>query len=73
MNLKNFSIKLKYNSCVMVAFSCRLVVHEMYVESGDRIVSAWFMRDSVHNYVGTPRSDFARYDQLLDGVVGGHS
>jgi hypothetical protein len=69
MTLKNFGITLKYDSCVMVAFSCHLVVHEMYVESGDRIVWAWFMRDSIHNYVGTPRSDFARYDQLLNAAT----
>ena len=73
MNLKNFGIKLTYDSCVMVGFSCRLVVHEMYVESGDRIVWAWFMRDSLHNFVATPRPDFARYDNVLDRILTGCS
>ncbi|KAJ8583552.1 hypothetical protein M405DRAFT_748453 [Rhizopogon salebrosus TDB-379] len=73
MNIQNFSIKLRYDSCVMVAFSCRLAVHGMHVESGDRIVWAWFMRDSVHNFVATPRPDFARYDCFLEGIVRCHS
>jgi hypothetical protein len=73
MNIQNFGIKLIYDSCVMVAFSCRLAVHGMHVESGDRIVWAWFMRDSVHNFVATPRPDFARYDCFLEGIVRCHS
>ena len=71
MDLKNLGIKLAYHSGVMVAFSCRLVVHEMYVESGDRIVWAWFMRDSIHNYVATPRPEFASYNRFIHGVTGG--
>jgi hypothetical protein len=70
MDLKNLGIKLAYDSGVMVAFSCRLVVHEMYVESGDRIVWAWFMRDSIHNYVATPRPEFAKFDRFIDGIRG---
>ncbi|KAG2057283.1 hypothetical protein BDR06DRAFT_878268 [Suillus hirtellus] len=61
MNLTNLGIDLLYNLGVMVSYSGRLVRHSVWVEDGDRIVWAWFMRDSVHNYAGTPHTEFAKY------------
>lgn len=61
MNLTNLGIDLLYNPGVMVSYSGRLVRHGVRVGDGDRIVWAWFMRDSVHNYAGTPRTEFAKY------------
>jgi len=61
MHLTNLGIKLVYDSAVMVACSCRLIRHGISVDHGDRIVWAWYMRDSVHNHVLTPRPDYARY------------
>jgi hypothetical protein len=36
--------------------------HRIDVEEGNRIVTAWYMRDSIHNFVGTPRTDYAKYN-----------
>ncbi|KAG1882450.1 hypothetical protein F4604DRAFT_1577245 [Suillus subluteus] len=62
MQLKNFGIELAYNPGVMVSYSGRLIRHGISIPEGDRIVWAWFLRDSVHNYARTPRPDYARYN-----------
>ncbi|KAG2053190.1 hypothetical protein BDR06DRAFT_886348 [Suillus hirtellus] len=61
MNLTNLGINLLYNPGVMVSYSGWLVRHGVQVGDGDRIVWAWFMRDSVHNYARTPCTEFAKY------------
>ncbi|KAG1847494.1 hypothetical protein C8R48DRAFT_545126, partial [Suillus tomentosus] len=48
MQLTNLGIELAYDPGVMVSYSGRLVRHGVQVAEGDRIVWAWFMRDSVH-------------------------
>lgn len=60
MTLSNLGIQLQYNSGVMVACSGHIVRHGVTC-TGDRIVWAWFMRDSLHNFVGTPRPSYAAY------------
>lgn len=62
MKLTNLGIELAYDPGVMVSYSGRLVRHGIKVKDGDRIVWAWFLRDSVHNYARTPRPDYARYN-----------
>lgn len=64
MQLTNLGIDLLYNPGVMVSYSGRLVRHGINVAEGDRIVWAWFLRDSVHNYARTPRPDYARYNPI---------
>ncbi|KAG2095119.1 uncharacterized protein F5147DRAFT_584713 [Suillus discolor] len=60
MTLSNLSIQLQYKSGAIVACSGHLVRHGVTC-TGDRIVWAWFMRDSLHNFVGTPRPQYAKY------------
>jgi hypothetical protein len=62
MRLTNLGIDLVYKPGVMVSYSGRLVRHGIRVDEGDRIVWAWFMQDSVHNYASTPRPNYARYN-----------
>ncbi|KAG1897294.1 uncharacterized protein F5891DRAFT_982687 [Suillus fuscotomentosus] len=62
MNLTNLGIDLAYNPGVMVSYSGRLVRHGIQVSEGDRIVWAWFMRDSVHNHARTPWTEYAKYN-----------
>jgi hypothetical protein len=62
MNMPNLGIDLAYDAGVMTACSGRLVRHGVRSVEGDRIVWAWFVRDSVHNHVHIPRCDYARYD-----------
>ncbi|KAG2105029.1 uncharacterized protein F5147DRAFT_579529 [Suillus discolor] len=64
MDFMNLGIKFLYDSRSMLASSCRLVRHHMHVEEGSRIVTAWYMRDSIHNFVGTPRTDYAKYGNV---------
>jgi hypothetical protein len=64
MEFMNLGIKFKYDSGAMIASSCRLMRHCIDVEEGNRIVTAWYMRDSIHNFVGTPRTDYAKYDNV---------
>ncbi|KAG1787389.1 uncharacterized protein HD556DRAFT_1246919 [Suillus plorans] len=60
MTLSNLGIQLRYNSGAMVACSGLIVRHGVTF-TGDRIVWTWFMRDSLHNFVGTPRPQYASY------------
>ncbi|KAG2117012.1 uncharacterized protein F5147DRAFT_566956, partial [Suillus discolor] len=64
MDFMNLGIKFLYDSGSMLASSCRLVRHHMHVEEGSWIVTAWYMRDSIHNFVGTPRTDYAKYGNV---------
>ncbi|KAG1882455.1 hypothetical protein F4604DRAFT_1921646 [Suillus subluteus] len=64
MDFMNLGIKFLYGSGSMLASSCRLVRHHMHVEEGNWIVTAWYMRDSIHNFVGTPRTDYAKYGNV---------
>ncbi|KAG1853772.1 hypothetical protein C8R48DRAFT_675723 [Suillus tomentosus] len=68
MQLTNLGIELAYDPGVMVSYSGRLVRHGVQVAEGDRIVWAWFMRDSVHNYARTPRTEYAKYN-LADFAI----
>ncbi|KAG2048432.1 hypothetical protein BDR06DRAFT_895603, partial [Suillus hirtellus] len=61
MDFINLGIKILYNSGSMLASSCQLVRHHMHVEEGNWIVTAWYMQDSIHNFVGTPRTEYAKY------------
>lgn len=61
MEFTNLGISFSYDSGSMIASSCRLMRHAMEVKEGDRIVTAWYMRDSIHNFVGVPRTEFAKY------------
>ncbi|KAG2031182.1 hypothetical protein BDR03DRAFT_876574, partial [Suillus americanus] len=49
-----------YNSGAMVGCSGHIVRHGVTYTS-DHIVWAWFMRDSLHNFVGTPWPLYATY------------
>ncbi|KAG1859623.1 hypothetical protein F4604DRAFT_1505528, partial [Suillus subluteus] len=53
MTLSNLSIQLQYNSGAMVGCSGHFVRHGV-TYTGDHIVWAWFIRDSLQNFVGTP-------------------
>ncbi|KAG1830856.1 hypothetical protein EV424DRAFT_1314940 [Suillus variegatus] len=64
MDFMNLGIKFLYDSGSILASSCRLVRHYMNVEEGNRIVTAWYMRDSIHNFVGTPSTEYAKYDRV---------
>ncbi|KAG1771385.1 hypothetical protein EV702DRAFT_1049007 [Suillus placidus] len=64
MQLTNLGIDLVYNPGIMVSYSGLLVRHGIHVD-GDLIVWVWFLRDSMPNYAGTPRPDYARYN-LVD-------
>jgi hypothetical protein len=64
MHLINLGIDIAYDPGVMVGYSGRLVRHGVRVDEGDRIVWAWFVRDSVHNYARTPRPEYAKYNPL---------
>ncbi|KAG1851279.1 hypothetical protein C8R48DRAFT_542623, partial [Suillus tomentosus] len=48
MDFMNLGIKFLYDSGSMLASSCRLVRHHIHVEQGSWIVTAWYMRDSIH-------------------------
>ncbi|KAG1873176.1 hypothetical protein F4604DRAFT_1582643, partial [Suillus subluteus] len=63
MTLSNLGIQLQYNSGVMVGCSGHNVRHGV-TYTGDCIVWAWFMRDSLHNFVGTPRPSYAGYTDV---------
>ncbi|KAG2129656.1 uncharacterized protein EDB93DRAFT_1108643 [Suillus bovinus] len=65
MDFMNLGIKFLYDSGSMLAASCCLVRHHMNVEEGSHIVTAWYMRDSIHNFVGTPRTDYAKYGNIV--------
>ncbi|KAG2063083.1 hypothetical protein BDR04DRAFT_986501, partial [Suillus decipiens] len=58
MTLFNLGIRLRYNSGAMVGCSGCIVRHGV-TYTGNRIVWAWFMRDTLHNFVGTPRPTYA--------------
>ncbi|KAG1787530.1 uncharacterized protein HD556DRAFT_1312716 [Suillus plorans] len=60
MTLSNLGIQLHYNSGAMVACSGHIIRHGITF-TGDHIVWTWFMRDSLHNFVGTPRPQYATY------------
>jgi len=64
MRFINLGIKFRYDSGSMIASSCWVMRHDMDVEEGNRIVTAWYMRDSVHNFVGMPRTGYAKYVQV---------
>ncbi|KAG2061123.1 hypothetical protein BDR06DRAFT_871452, partial [Suillus hirtellus] len=64
MDFMNLGIKFLYDSRSMLASSCLLVRHHMHVEQGSQIVTVWYMRDSIHNFVGTPRTDYAKYGNV---------
>ncbi|KAG0701035.1 hypothetical protein DFH29DRAFT_806870 [Suillus ampliporus] len=64
MQLTNLGIELIYNPGIMVSYSSRLVRHGICVDQGDRVVWAWFLQDSMHNYAGTPRPDYAVYNPV---------
>ncbi|KAG2127671.1 hypothetical protein DEU56DRAFT_758558 [Suillus clintonianus] len=68
MDFMNLGIKFLYDSGSILASSCRLVRHYMNVEEGNRIVTAWYMRDSIHNFVGTPSMEYAKYDHVFSHV-----
>jgi hypothetical protein len=60
MDLPNLGIRLGYDSGTMVATSCRIVRHGVDVDRGDRVMWAWYMRDTVHNFVDIPRPQHPR-------------
>ena len=62
MKFMNIGVKFKYDTGSMIGSSCCIMRHCMDVTEGNRIVNAWYMRDSIHNFVGTPRTDYAKYD-----------
>ncbi|KAG2105106.1 uncharacterized protein F5147DRAFT_806112, partial [Suillus discolor] len=64
MDFMNLGIKFLYDSGSMLASSCRLVRHYMNVEEGNRMVTAWYMRDSIHNFVGTPSTEYSKYSNI---------
>jgi hypothetical protein len=64
MYFMNLGVKFLYDSGSMLASSCRLMRHCMHVEEGNRIVTASYMRDSIHNFVGTPRTSYAKYGDV---------
>ncbi|KAG2746685.1 hypothetical protein P692DRAFT_20737584 [Suillus brevipes Sb2] len=64
IDFMNLRIKFLYDSGSMLASSCRLVRHYMNVEEGNWIVTVWYMRDSIHNFVGTPSTEYAKYDHV---------
>ncbi|KAG1743977.1 uncharacterized protein EDB91DRAFT_1246861 [Suillus paluster] len=64
MQLTNLGIELVYNPGVMVSYSSRLVRHGIRIDEGDRMVWAWFLRDSMHNYARTPHPDYATYNPV---------
>lgn len=55
MDLPTLGIRLGYDSGTMVATCCRSVRHAVDVDHGDRVMWAWYMRDSVHNFVDIQR------------------
>lgn len=61
MEFTNIRTKFTYDSGSMIASSCRLMRHAMHVEEGNRIATAWYMRDSIHNFVGTRRTTYSEY------------
>ncbi|KAG1735755.1 uncharacterized protein EDB91DRAFT_1056103 [Suillus paluster] len=63
MTLSNLGIQLQYNSSAMVGCSGHIVRHGVTFR-GDWFVWAWFMRDNLHNFVGTPRSEYAKYKDV---------
>ncbi|KAG1766489.1 hypothetical protein EV702DRAFT_946355, partial [Suillus placidus] len=51
MTLSNLGIRLQYNSGAVVSCSGHIVRHGV-TYTGDHIVWTWFIRDSLHNFVG---------------------
>jgi len=71
MTLSNLGIQLQYNSGAIFGCSGRIVRHGITF-TGDHIMWTWFMRDSLHNFVGTPWAQYAKYinvdwDVLVSG------
>jgi len=62
MKFMNIGVKFKYDTSSMIGSSCCIMRHCMDVKEGNQIVNAWYMRDSIHNFVGTLRTDYAKYD-----------
>ncbi|KAG2743497.1 hypothetical protein P692DRAFT_20745387, partial [Suillus brevipes Sb2] len=60
MILSNLGIQLQYNSGTMVSCSGHNVRHGVTYTS-DHIVRAWFIHDSLQNFVGTPWSLYATF------------
>jgi hypothetical protein len=60
MTLSNLGIQLRYNLGAMVGCSGHIVRHGV-TYTGDHIVWAWFMHDSIHNFVGTAWPSYVTY------------
>ncbi|KAG0693556.1 hypothetical protein DFH29DRAFT_881367 [Suillus ampliporus] len=60
MTLSNLGIQLRYNTGAMVGCSRHIVRHGVTF-TGDQIVWTWFICDSLHNFVGTPRPQYVKY------------
>jgi hypothetical protein len=69
MDLPNLGIRLGYDSGTMVATCCRIVRHAVDVDHGDRVMSPWYMRDTVHNFVDIPRLQHARDVRFVHGSL----
>jgi hypothetical protein len=71
MTLSNLGIQLQYNSGAIFGCSGHIVRHGVTF-TGDHIMWTWFMHDSLHNFVGTPRAQYAKYiDVDWDVLVSG--
>ncbi|KAG1852526.1 hypothetical protein F4604DRAFT_1686629 [Suillus subluteus] len=64
MTLSNLGIQLRYNSGAIIGCSGCIVRHGVTF-TGDHIMWAWFMCDSLHNFVGTPRPQYATYVECV--------
>jgi hypothetical protein len=62
MRMPSLQLEFKYDPGCMIAFSGRIVRHGVHEVEGDRIAWAWYMRDSVHVYVGIPSCGWATMD-----------
>jgi hypothetical protein len=69
MVFPNLGIRLGYDSGTMVATCCRIVRHAVDVDRGDRVMWAWYMRDTVHNFVDIPRPQHARDVRFVHGSL----
>ncbi|KIJ60687.1 hypothetical protein HYDPIDRAFT_98419 [Hydnomerulius pinastri MD-312] len=64
LELSTFSVCLLYNAGTVICISGKLVHHGVSeIESGDRIVYSFYMRESVHRFCSVPLATWMHYSR----------
>lgn len=64
LNLPGLQLKLAYNPGTVVAFSGKLLLHEVKAVEGDRVCLAYYMRDCIHKFLGVGPAGWRKWDDI---------